>query len=222
MTELGSKLEVTKCSPGPFWSDHRAADFVVKLPRFSLVQEVDTIYVRKLCELDYDRLIEDVHIRDLLLMSDLTELFDTMEKNIQNALDSQAPLKNKQLPARTRVPWHTNYLKQQKQTVRQREQIQRKYRAEHQWIVLKEKRKKYMAMIRRAKTHMLSSQVIEAGKDTKKLFRLIDTMTGKRKTNPLPPSMNNEETAEEFVSFFINKIRKIREALDTGPKFKPT
>ena len=34
--------------------------------------------------------------------------------------------------------------------------------------------------------------------------------------------MNNEELAEEFASFFINKIRKIREALDTSPKFKPT
>ena len=41
-------------------------------------------------------------------MSDISELVDTMEKNIQNALDSQAPLKMKQLPVRTRVPWYTN------------------------------------------------------------------------------------------------------------------
>ena len=34
--------------------------------------------------------------------------------------------------------------------------------------------------------------------------------------------MNNEELAEEFASFFINKIRKIREALDAGPKVRPT
>ena len=32
MTELGSKLEVTKCSPGPFWSDHCAADFLSNYP----------------------------------------------------------------------------------------------------------------------------------------------------------------------------------------------
>ena len=101
MTELGSKLEVTKCCPGPFWLDHYAADSVVKLPMCSIVQEADTIYVRKLCELDYDRLIEDVHISDLLLMNDLSELVGTMEKNIHNALDSQAPLKKKQLPVRT-------------------------------------------------------------------------------------------------------------------------
>ena len=222
MTELGSKLEVTRCSPGPFWSDHCAEDFVVKLPTVSSVQEADTINVRKLSELDYDRFIEDVHIGNLLSISDLSELVNKMEKNIQNALDIQDPLKKKQLPIRTRVPWYTNEPKQQKQTVRKREQIWRKYRAEHQWIALKEERKKYTAMIRRAKTHMLSSQVIEAGKDTKKLFRFIDKMTGKNKSNPLPPSRNNEELAEEFASFFINKIRKIREALDTSPKFKPT
>ena len=35
MTELGSKLEVTRCSPALFWSDHCAAYFVVKLPTVS-------------------------------------------------------------------------------------------------------------------------------------------------------------------------------------------
>ena len=34
--------------------------------------------------------------------------------------------------------------------------------------------------------------------------------------------MSNEELAEEFATFFINKIRKIRDALDTCPKYKPT
>ena len=34
--------------------------------------------------------------------------------------------------------------------------------------------------------------------------------------------MNNKELAEEFASFFINKIKKIREALDSGQMFKPT
>ena len=105
-----------------------------------------------------------------------------------------------------------NELKQQKQTVR-RERIWRKYRAKHQWLALKEERKKYIAMIRRAKTHTLSSQVIEVGKDTQKLFRLIDAMTGKNKSNPLPSSGNAEELADEFTTFFINKIRKIREDL---------
>ena len=93
MTELGSKLEVTKCSACPFWSDHCAADFIVKLPMHSTVQEADTIHVRTLCELDYERLIDDMHISDLLSMNDLSKLVGATENNILNALDSQAPLK---------------------------------------------------------------------------------------------------------------------------------
>ena len=86
MTELGSKLEVTKCSPGPFWSDHCAADFVVKLPMCNTVQEADTIHVWKLCKLDYERLINDMYISDLLSIDNLSELVGAMESNFQNAL----------------------------------------------------------------------------------------------------------------------------------------
>ena len=104
MTELGSKLEVTRCSPGLFWSDHCAADFVVKLPMCSTVQEADAIHVMKLCELDYEKLINDMYISDLLSIDDLSELVGAMESNFQNALDSQAPLKKKELPVCMRVP----------------------------------------------------------------------------------------------------------------------
>ena len=142
-----------------------------------------------------------MYICDLLSINGLSELVGAMENNIQNALDSQASLKKKQLPVQTRVPWFTNELKQQKQTVRNREQIWRRYRAEHQWTALKTERKRYIAMIRRAKTHTFSSQIIDAGKDTKKLFSLINTMTGSKKSNPPPPSTSDEELAEKFATF---------------------
>ena len=57
---------------------------------------------------------------------------------------------------------------------------------------------------------MLSSQIIDAGKDTKKLFSLMNLMTGSRKPNPLSPSNSDEELAEEFATFFMNKVKKSR------------
>ena len=57
MTQLGSKLEVTKCSPGPFWLDHCATDFMVELPTYISIQEANAMHVRKLCELHHERLI---------------------------------------------------------------------------------------------------------------------------------------------------------------------
>ena len=93
--ELGSKLEVTKYSPGPFWLDHCAADFVVELPKYHIVQEACTMQVRKLCELGHEKFIDDMYISDLLSIDDLSELVGTMSNNMQKALDSQAPLKQK-------------------------------------------------------------------------------------------------------------------------------
>ena len=49
--------------------------------------------VRKLSDLDYDRFIEDMHISDLLSISDFSELVYNMDKNIQEALDIQAQLR---------------------------------------------------------------------------------------------------------------------------------
>ena len=74
ITEVGSKLEVTKCCPGPFWSNHHAADFVVELPMYSIGQEADTMCVRKLCGLDHKKFIDDMHISDLLSINDLSKL----------------------------------------------------------------------------------------------------------------------------------------------------
>ena len=75
------------------------------------------MHVRKLCELDHERLIDDMYISDLLSIDNLSELVGTMNNNIQKALDSQALFKKKQLPVQTTIE-----LKQLKQTVRNREQ----------------------------------------------------------------------------------------------------
>ena len=107
-----------------------------------------------------------MYISDLLSIDDLSKLVGTMNNNMQKVLHSQAPLKQKQLPVQTRVPWFTNELTLQKQTLRKREQIWRGYRVEHQWTALRVERKRYFAMIRRAKTHILSLQIIYVGKDT--------------------------------------------------------
>ena len=47
---------------------------------YSTVQEADTIHVRKLCELDYERLIDDMYISDPLSINDLSELVGAMQK----------------------------------------------------------------------------------------------------------------------------------------------
>ena len=41
----------------------------------------------------------------------------------------------------------------------------------------------------------------------KKLYNLIKYLTGTTTSNPLPPSSREEELANDFVDYFMNKIK---------------
>ena len=55
--------------------------------------------------------------------------------------------------------------------------------------------------------------------DTKKLYNLFRYLTQTSTSNPLPPSPSDEEMANEFADYFMNKIQSIRDSLDTSSKY---
>ena len=61
-----------------------------------------------------------------------------------------------------------------------------------------------------------------AKKTPKKLFLLVNKLTGNTAQNPLPPNKTNQELAEDFARFFISKIEKIRESIINTPAYKAT
>ena len=70
-------------------------------------------------------------------------------------------------------------------------------------------------MLKFKKTHGLHQLVKQNSTDTKKLFKLVNELTGNKNQNPLPQAKSNKEPAEEFAQFFHNKIEKIREQFET-------
>ena len=61
-----------------------------------------------------------------------------------------------------------------------------------------------------------------AKKDTKKLFLLVNKLTGNTAQNPLPPNKTDEELNEDFARFFLSKIEKTRESFINTPAYKAT
>ena len=55
----------------------------------------------------------------------------------------------------------------------------------------------------------------------KKLYKLITQLTGGPKVKPFPANIDNEDLANKFADFFLNKIKKIRLDLEGCPKYKP-
>ena len=64
-------------------------------------------------------------------------------------------------------------------------------------------------------------KIEKCGSDSKKLFLLVNHLTGHKPEIPLPTRRSDKELAEEFASFFLSKIVKIREELDHYPLYQP-
>ena len=77
----------------------------------------------------------------------------------------------------------------------------------------------YTRMLEFQKRHYLVTKVEEATTDSKQLFQLVGTQLG-CKEDPLPEATSNSVLAEDFASFFLDKI-DIRSRFDNISPYKP-
>ena len=125
-------------------------------------------------------------------------------------LTIQAPLQTKQITIHRTVPWYTDDVRELKKAMRRREAIWRKYKREDTWIAFQVVRSKYRSELHSAKKEILSSKVLDCGNDTRNLYVLVNSLTGvSNNTNPLPECENYEQLSEDFVDYFMTKIKNI-------------
>ena len=67
----------------------------------------------------------------------LDELITSFESNQRDAVDKVAPERTKKITSRRKQPWFGEQLKSQKQCIRRREEIWKKYRLESNWKAVK-------------------------------------------------------------------------------------
>ena len=68
---------------------------------------------------------------------------------------------------------------------------------------------------------VISNKVLECGPDMRKLYAVVYGILGTMKCNPLPECGSDDELAESFASFFLDKIKKIWDNLDSHPLCVP-
>ena len=74
-------------------------------------------------------------------------------------------------------------------------------------------------MLEYNKRHHLVTIIKEANKDSKQLFKALDSILGT--INQLPTGTTNSQLAEDFADFFLNKIERIREVFTNVPAYQP-
>ena len=106
--------------------------------------------------------------------------------------------------------------------LRNRERVWRKYREQHHWTAYKTELRIYNNLLYKTKCEYISAQVHKFKGDRKNLYKLVSSLTGVKRENPVPDCKSDKDLAEHFAEFFTNKIEKIRDSLDLiDPLFDP-
>ena len=117
---------------------------------------------------------------------------------------------------------HTRKVKDQKRKLRKSEKIWRKNKSKENWINLKLECMKYNNILKSSKVQSISKKVIECEHDIKKMYRLINNITGRTSENPMPENVSDETLVNDFGNFFMDKMQKIHDELQQYDKCTPT
>ena len=222
ISQVCSKFHVNNIKPGDYLSDHRFVIFNIekaKNPiirqamkirnlRQATIQNIQTQFPDNLCE----------NLQQLTSTNEMAKLFESV---LSDLLNKVAPEKEKIVRKRKLNTWYSDIIKEQKKITRKKEKKWRSNRIKVNWEEFKIERNKLNKIIRQEKKRVLSEKIIEAGTDTKKLYKLVGEMTGKSLNNPMPENIPDKQLVEQFADFFLNKILKIRDALKDKPLYKP-
>ena len=84
------------------------------------------------------------------------------------------------------------------------------YKKHHQLQPCTKERNVYSRLLIYHKKQTIFKKINESRNDTKQLFHLINNITMSKTPNPMPEGKMDAQLAEEFASFFLEKIEKIR------------
>ena len=90
-----------------------------------------------------------------------------------------------------------------------------------QWEAFKAEWNRYKMMLLEARTESLREKINECNKDTKKLYSLINNLTNSKTDNPMPDAESDEALVNTFADYFMEKVSKIRDELQSYPEYSP-
>ena len=146
----------------------------------------------------------------ILEQDNFEQAVKALEKELTRTLDELAPMQDRRKKKISSRPWYNSTLREQKRIVRNRERIYNRDRQLHQWKAFTRERNRYTRMLEFHKRHYLVTKVEEATTDSRQLFQLVGSLLGCKQENPLPEATSDSILAEEFASFFHEKIDNIR------------
>ena len=209
---------------GNILKDHFAISTLLNIA--NIYKANKTIQYRDFKNLDYDRLKMDL-AGSLLLNRDHTETLTVEElsslynSTLRHLLDKYAPLKTKKVVEGKNSPWFKKENRMQKRLLRRKERLYRKTKlavhreAYHQQSAI------FFKDLKKSRTQYCSNKVKECGSDQKKIFKLANSLLGRKSAHIVPKAVSDQALANDFMKYFMEKTKKIHEDLKLTIKREP-
>jgi len=220
ITRTAEARLISNCIPSDWFSDHRLVTAEIPLKKNNW--QVKNIIFRETNKINIENLRNDIINSPLSLTSEQSP--DTVAKlyheTLSAAIDKHAPEKTKTVVVRPDQPWFNAELASQKREVRKAERLWRKSgetKAQDSPIYtwFKETRKDYYDEVENAKCIYYKEKVRKCDGNQRKLYNLVKEISGESMENPLPPHDEMQTLVNGFSTFFMQKIDKIRNQIDT-------
>jgi exonuclease III len=202
-------------------SDHSFIHTYISLPKPKVTREIRK--VRNLKHINTTNFLNDLtqFNADATKHHDPEDLAKFYNSELRNILDKHAPEKEKLVTIRPTLPWFTeesNNLKAQCRSAERKWRGNKTTDYDHAYKCAKRVYRKHLAY---NKFKHINSKIVECGNDASKMYKLVFGLMGRNKNNPMPSNTDDKLLAEEFSTFFMDKILNIRKTLDDFEKFDP-
>ena len=137
-------------------------------------------------------------------------LVEQYNVKLQALTDKYAPPQNKTITLRPHAPWYTEALRREKRERRKCERTATRTLLTVDREIAEERYARRTVQIEQAKAAYYTSQIDKNKGDSKTLLKLTNSLMGKNGETILPTHSCDKTLADQFLSFFHNKIDNIR------------
>lgn len=206
---------ISSAQVGHYIADHAAVHCCLQLSKPPLPTK-ELVY-RKTKSIDHAMFAQDLRESPLLQSPALTldDLITQYNTVLSDILNKHAPLKMRIVKAKPSNVWHNEDIIQARKICRRQERCWRRTKSESDRILFQEKREAFKITLKTSKCKYYSERISEC-KDQRDLFRVTDEILHQKGKSKLPSYTDTSQLADQFNNFFSDKIKRIRENLDSA------
>lgn len=202
---------------GELFSDHHMVLFQINTSKPKV--HTRKVTYREIQSIDIASFIDDIRESELMNHSDksLHELTTLYNSELARILDNHAPVVERVFKQKRNDPWYTHDVMVARTGMRKAERRYRKNHTDENHSIFVEKRDHFRHLLHSSESDYFTNLISENVGDSRKLFRAINGVMLRKKSNPMPDYKNPGDMANQFSDFFTSKIDNIRASFPNSP-----